>query len=121
MIPWLKPRGAAAVLALGLGSIGCQDGYPIPATLCDEWCEETSHVSCFSEDPAACVASCEKSGLTHGTCRDLTAKTVQCMRENPEPKLDCETQYTALGPCTTEQEAAIECGATPYTGNPTRD
>ena len=117
---WLKRRGASAVLALGLGSISCQDGYPIAPTLCDEWCEETRHVSCFNEDPAACVASCEKSGLTHGACRDLTTKTVQCLRENPEPKLDCQTQYVALGPCADAQEAAIECGSSAYTGNPTQ-
>lgn len=118
---WLKRRGASAVLALGLGSVGCQDGYPIAPTLCDEWCEETRHVSCFNEDPAACVASCEKSGLTRGACRALTAETVQCLRENPEPTLDCQTQYTALGPCAETQEAAIECGSSSFTGNPPQE
>jgi hypothetical protein len=93
------------------GDVGCQDGYPIAATPCDEWCEQTRRLSCYSEDPAACVASCEKSGLTRGACADLTNATIKCLQEKPDQTVDCEQPSGPLAACLSDQEAALECAS----------
>ena len=46
-------------LALAVLAGGCQDGYPIPATRCDRWCELTRETECGAYNPATCVSGCE--------------------------------------------------------------
>jgi len=117
-----KLRGWAFVAALApiaaSALTGCQDGYPIAATPCDEWCDQTRRITCEPYEPAACVAACEKEGLSREPCLGLLQQTLQCLRENPSAQFDCESPYPPLVPCLTEQAAALQCGQAQAQGGP---
>jgi len=97
---------------------GCQDGYPIAATPCDEWCDQTRRISCEPYEPAACVAACEKGRFSREPCLDLLEQTIQCLRENPSAQFDCENPYPSFVPCLTEQAAVLQCGQTQTQSGP---
>ncbi len=63
---WRNGLKMSALVVLGLpgATSGCQGDYPIAPTACDEWCNASIEGDCFDYDPAACVASCERQGLT---------------------------------------------------------
>ena len=105
------PAGAAV-------TTGCQDGYPIAPTPCDEWCDQTRRIDCEPYDPASCVAACEKEGFSKEPCLDLLEQTLECLRENQSAKFDCESQYTTFVPCLGEQAAVLQCGQTQTQSGP---
>lgn len=69
---------------------GCQGGYPLAPTVCDDWCEASKGLMCFPDEPAACVASCETQGFSSTLCEASTRAAVDCMRAHPTPPVDCQ-------------------------------
>ena len=122
MVRSSKFRRWALVAALAPASAtamtGCQDGYPIPATPCDDWCDQTRRIACEPYEPAACVAACEKEGFSREPCLALLQQTLQCLRENPSATFDCESEDTTFVPCLTEQAAVLQCGQAQTQGGP---
>jgi hypothetical protein len=90
----------------------CEGGYPIAATRCDVWCNETRRVDCDAYDPAECVATCERAGLGRPECADLVMQAVECLHAKTDQELACATwALTGATPCQAEQGAALTCGA----------
>jgi len=90
--------------------LGCQGSYPLAPTLCDEWCDATQQSSCFTYDPAGCVASCERQGLDSAVCAPLVKTAVACAREHPPQERSCvfESEPSAY-PCAQAIEDATTC------------
>ena len=124
VVPWSAARSwrLGALIACGawLGT-GCQDGYPIAPTVCDEWCDQTRRLDCGSYDPAACVVACEAAGLSLDACSAFTEQTVQCLRDHPSGQVDCSDPFGAhllpeLAQCETDQAVALACGSAQHAG-----
>jgi hypothetical protein len=116
---WARSAIAAVFVACGVfASSGCQDGYPIAATQCDDWCHQTRRLVCGETDPAACVAACEKAGVGRPECAELAMLAVQCLQGKTDQELDCETwTYAIAPPCSVEQAAALTCGSAGHEGS----
>ena len=110
-------RGAALGLLLACFA-GCQNGYPIPATQCDEWCDATKMFGCFDYDPAGCVASCNHHGGDATQCHAQLDAVLSCVRSQPSA-VTCEQFIGDLanggppGTCASEQDDFEAC-AIPY-------
>jgi hypothetical protein len=107
-----------AALTLGFVAGGCQSGYPIAPTACDQWCDATGQVQCSYFDPAACVADCEQQGLTSKPeCAATFAAALECYRSNPPTARGCVGPgaygVTATLPCQTEYASLRACVDTP--------
>ena len=103
--PWL-----GAVLWL---SLGCQDGYPISATRCDEWCDASQALDCGTYDPAECVVGCETARLGAPECQADLDSALSCLRGKTASELSCETWATSAKgpPCRDERLNLLGCGA----------
>jgi hypothetical protein len=101
---------------LALGAEGCQNGYPIAPTLCDEWCDQTQQISCETYDPAGCVASCEKTGISSPACASFVQQTLNCLHDHPNETYDCGNPSTALSMCTVFENETIACASTQSRG-----
>jgi hypothetical protein len=115
-----RPHSISISIAAVAGiAIGCQGGYPIAATRCDEWCDQMRRVECGSYDPAACVAGCESAGVGQDACADLVEQALSCLKSKSDAELDCETWLRAAEePCLVEQTTALECGNLTVHGEP---
>jgi hypothetical protein len=104
--------GAMWAALLGLG---CQGGYPIPASQCDQWCD-AAKVPCAamyvtSTDPAECVRNCVRRGGDATECEAELDVTVACLREPASAYSDCSTRLENGQPrvCDQEQTAYEQC------------
>jgi hypothetical protein len=109
-------RGALFALSVA-AAVACQGGYPLSPTVCDEWCDQTQRISCVPYDPAGCVASCEKTGISNPACASLVQQTLQCLRDRPNDTFDCQSAFTALEPCLNLQSEVSAC-ASAFQANP---
>ena len=109
----IRCLGLAALVGCGASlSAGCQDGYPIAATICDEWCVQMRRVGCGSYDPAMCVTICERAGLSHDDCADSVQQALTCLRSKSDAELACEAwAFTGPAPCSEQQTSALYCGS----------
>jgi hypothetical protein len=97
-------------LALALPISACSGGYPLPPTLCDEWCDATKGGTCEEYyEPAGCVAECEREHLDHETCRATFDVALSCFRNSPHA-LEQRCTYDQLpDDCADESTALIYC------------
>jgi hypothetical protein len=119
---WVMTLGAISVFLLLLSQ--CQQDYPKPPTLCDEWCAARDRTRCADEDPAECIVVCERgravdveNGRPPGTCDGLRRVLMDCINTLPDSvfhcadpsrvavELMCPHERTALSLCVTRQKA----------------
>lgn len=88
--------------------VGCDGGYPIAATFCDEQCELLFRACPGSYDPAECVAGCEDEGLKslRESCPDGYDALLECLR--PKPITFCLTEMPNTV-CAAEERAYYIC------------
>jgi hypothetical protein len=98
----------AALLAAALAFAGCQDGYPIPATLCDRACDPRQGSQCEGYSPASCVITCEETLRSSG-CHEQFEELLRCMEEH-QKNLMCDASGRGLA-CEVEQGALQACAA----------
>ncbi len=71
----------------------CQGDYPIAPTACDEWCYVTESWECgknYQRDPAVCVATCERQGITaNPECSAELTAVLECFRGLSESEKSC--------------------------------
>jgi hypothetical protein len=87
----------AAALALIFGALlcaSCQDGYPIPASQCDEYCDALKPTFCGNYDPAGCVLQCAQIGGDAPECHAELVALVSLVRGLSEQQLACENQFS---------------------------
>ncbi len=103
-------------LGLGLGLVACEQGYPIPATFCDDWCELVRRSCPEPYDPGQCVAACEEEKLLTGrdNCSIEQMHLVDCAKATPGGEPICITNPNRDGACEAEQDALHVC----YQGGP---
>jgi hypothetical protein len=95
----------AAILATG-----CQYGYPIPPTLCDEWCEANRQVGCDARSPAVCVELCEESGMaSKPECVATFETALSCLKAALSAGKRCSFYGAFDSPCSFESAAALSC------------
>lgn len=115
-----RPRSISIALVAAWAawlSMGCQGGYPIPATRCDEWCDQTRRIDCEPYDPAECVLDCESSGVGSAACADLLNQTLSCLRSKSDAELSCENLLQrGPKPCGLDDIAA--CATRTRSGGP---
>ncbi|HWZ87229.1 MAG TPA: hypothetical protein VNW92_00215 [Polyangiaceae bacterium] len=120
MARWSIVRGWGLAALLGCGAsfaAGCQDGYPIAATVCDDWCDQTRRVACGSYDPAMCVMACERAGLSRTDCADSVQQALACLRGKTDAELACQAwAFTGPTPCSEQQTTALACGSQNHRG-----
>jgi hypothetical protein len=97
---WGKVRvRLALMLAAGSAFLflpRCDQGYPIAATLCDEWCAAENRIRCANEvDPAQCVSQCEDMRLFNGRpeqtkCDPARHELVECIKALPDSAFVCD-------------------------------
>jgi len=104
--------GVRLVCSLWVLLAGCQGGYPIAPTACDEWCEVTKGLSCGYYDPSACVSECESQNITHDAeCKTLFEAALACFQRYPR----AESQHCSYDPfskpvpCDPELRLMFEC------------
>ena len=107
-------RGAPGALAASLFAVllsaGCQDGYPVEATPCDQYCNIGLALRCPTYSPAGCVVACE--GFTGGSGRVCPAEFrdwVGCLSKEetgyvcdysfPLTAPDCDGAFQPLRAC----------------------
>ena len=101
--------------AIGLGSyvavavVGCQDGYPVAATSCDEWCEASELLNCGAIKPAQCVVGCESAGYASPRCEQALERVTRCLQAAPKDLNYCS--YLVNFPCTAEQTDLYNCSS----------
>jgi hypothetical protein len=109
--------GGALALALAalFAGIGCQGGYPIPASQCDQWCDAFAPALCSSYDPAECVLSCSQRGGDATECHAELETLLACLRSKSPHELACETWgfNGTQQPCFGEEQSYEEC-TSPY-------
>jgi len=110
----------AAALALALAVLfacfGCQDGYPIPASQCDRWCDASKLTFCSSYDPAGCVLTCSQRGGDAPACRAELDTLLACLGRQSPHELECETYIYegAPAPPCLDEESDYEVCTVPY-------
>jgi hypothetical protein len=106
------------VVGLALAELGCQGGYPIAPTACDEWCDATQASFCGNYQPAECVSMCESQGLTQkASCRQRFDAALECYRRQPSAAgQHCAFGQFVPGPCDAESEVFLDCAS--YTDPP---
>ena len=87
-------------IALGLllaffACVGCQGGYPITATQCDQWCNATQSFSCHPVDPAGCVLTCSRQGGDAPACHAELDALLTCLSGPSLHGMDCDTWVLA--------------------------
>ncbi len=105
-------RSVSCCALFALRLFGCQNGYPIPPTVCDEWCDKTQRISCVIDDPAGCVAACEKAGISRPACADLVQQTLSCLDDHPNGSYDCQISSGDLTPCVALESETAGCAST---------
>jgi hypothetical protein len=104
-----------ATLSALLGCVSCQDGYPIPASQCDQWCDATKLFGCQPYDPAGCVVSCNKSGGDAPECHAQLDAVLGCLGEHPLGGLSCDDWFASSStgaappPCFAEEQDFEAC------------
>lgn len=102
---------ARLALSLGFSLLGCQDGYPIAPTACDDWAETTKCMNCYDYDPADCVSDCEEQELASAACRPQFDAALTCYRNTPGAvEQRCVYVPDVRPPCEDEFEALQACG-----------
>ena len=96
-----------ALVCAALCAIGCQDGYPIAPTRCDEWCNVSEDSACLGLDPAACVVACEQRGISLPACTSQFEAAMQCERAHSQSHLDCTNP--ASWPCYDAERVLMLC------------
>src|SRR5689334_13211587 len=91
-VRWPKMmHGVGVTLTTALGfwlPSGCDQGYSIAPSLCDDWCAAEYRISCERDlDPAECVAYCEElrrkefdDSTSAGLCDDSRREIVACVK-----------------------------------------
>jgi hypothetical protein len=105
-----------AMAALVFGALlcaSCQDGYPIAASQCDEWCDAAEPTFCGNYDPAGCVLECSQSGGDAPECHAELVALVTLLRGLTEQQLACANQFRdgQPPPWNNAQQAYARCSA----------
>ena len=104
--------GVASTLVIWIGvglASGCQDGYPIAPTQCDEWCEASHGLACVRYDPAGCVFTCRERGGDAPECAGEFAPVLACLRDVPKRPVACEGERYEDRPCWAELSVFAAC------------
>ncbi len=99
---------------------GCQGGYPIPASQCDEWCDAEQASFCTQPyDPAACVLDCHRRGGDASQCHAELETLLTVVRSKSAAELQqaCDERVHGLVPSWAELEYEYESCAVPYSEN----
>ena len=92
--------------------VGCQGSYPLPPTVCDDWCDVVPSLDCITQNPAACVASCEQEGYSSAMCEPAAKAVITCLRMQPRIHSLCENDpQTSTVPCLEELDVAANCAS----------
>jgi hypothetical protein len=106
------PRALTSALAVLCACFGCQGGYPIPASQCDQWCDASQLTFCGNYDPAGCVLTCNQRGGDATECRTELDTLLACLRNQSSHELECQTWlYEGTPPCLDEEYAYELCAA----------
>ncbi len=109
-VGWRMAAGVRLVCSLWVLLAGCQGGYPIAPTACDEWCEVTKGLSCGFYDPSGCVSQCESQIMYSPRCRPLFDAALACFQSYPRAEGDCSYDPSFMPlPCDPELEAMSIC------------
>jgi hypothetical protein len=110
-------------LSLFLAAVNsCQSTeYSLPATRCDDYCAAMQRLHCPDDDPAACVASCERYAPPWfsprpGPCDGEEQAWLDCHRNLPESASFClggVGTWTQPNVCEPERQAAQRCLSPP--------
>lgn len=113
--------------------VGCQGGYSLPPTACDDFCHATQRAGCEEDYPEGCVSECEDeaAGRVHPECEapwlaltacylDAPSSAFHCVEDESVPRDDvCLTERAELAGCVSPGSArcvehcfyrAGECG-----------
>jgi len=102
-------RGVATWVALAI--CGCDSGYPIDPTACDDFCRALQRADCQDDAPADCVRDCEARRASPDCDASLTALG-ECYAESDPSAFTCDDDRTKVGPvCHAERRALDECVA----------
>jgi hypothetical protein len=104
-------HGVFCLLALAATlAAGCQYGYPIAPTPCDEWCEANRQVGCDARSPAVCVELCEESGMaSKRECVATFETALSCLKAAVSAGKRCSFDGAFDSPCSFETSAALSC------------
>ena len=98
--------------AVAVSAPSCQDGYPIAATQCDEWCDASRPFICSAYDPAGCVLTCQQRGGDAPQCQAEFEVLRDCLRNHLPNQDTCSPYGTEpSGPCPNELGSFAACAA----------
>jgi hypothetical protein len=105
-------RRFATTLGFGFSFLlgpSCEQGYPIPPTLCDRVCESRQRLHCRGEDPVSCVDECEVSRVPR--CESRLSALTNCVMALPISEFWCEDDAThrTLSTCSNETQLLQTC------------
>lgn len=117
---WRNGPALAAGLVLQVGALGCNDGYSVQPTFCDDWCAALRHPGDCARAPASCVRDCELTKAT-GDCFTLQQRLLTCYEGLEADAFLCapprsqssfaDRQRVEKTACREERDALFECEA----------
>jgi hypothetical protein len=101
--------GSLALGGFALTLSACVSGYPLSATVCDDYCRATQRADCDDDEPADCVRDCEQARGA-SACDAPLAKLSRCYQQSDPGAFACVDDHTRFGPlCATERRELDEC------------
>lgn len=89
---------------------GCQGEYPLPPTLCDDWCHLSESGECGYSSPSSCVRQCEEQGYATRCSAELQT-AMQCFEDHPSQESGCGVfSRPNDDPCGSELSKLLDCG-----------
>lgn len=118
--PPSKGRLNGLALWLALCAWGCNEGYWLEPTFCDQWCAALRHPSDCAQGPASCVRDCELTKAS-GECFPLQERLLSCYEALDPDAFMCalpgsqvsfdDRQRVEKSACRSERDALFECEA----------
>jgi hypothetical protein len=85
------PSLCAAASALALFAPSCDDGYPIAARACDDFCRATERHGCSGQSPSECVRECKRtSAAERQECASQFRELISCLALAEDSEFVCE-------------------------------
>jgi hypothetical protein len=90
---------------------GCDAGYSLAPTACDDHCLAIQRADCRDDAPADCVRDCENAdGPASGDCRDVRRASDACLLDAAQSAFTCEDDKTRVPQlCLEERRLVSEC------------
>ena len=82
--------GVRCLLIAGISLSACAGDYPLPPTVCDEYCHVTKDLQCgLFYYPAQCVSQCERDLKGDEACREQLNGVLSCFTMNNAAERRC--------------------------------